>query len=375
MAIRNLICFGEDWGGHPSTAQFLVQHLLETFRVIWINSIGWRPVRLDRADLARAVNKLRAAARGVQRPHTNLVVYSPLVIPWYQNPLVRRFNTHLLYCAVRNLARRHSFTRYSLMTTYPGPEGVFLRIKDVRRIYYCADEYTSFPGLSSELVRRLEKRLLGAVDVVVATSRELQHAKAASHPHVVLLPHGVDAAHFGKAADPSTPVPEDLAGLPRPIIGFCGLLADWVNLPLLRHIALARPDWSIVLVGKASADVEPLKGLANVHLLGQKSYSMLPGYYRGIDVALIPFVINDLTLRANPVKLREYLAAGLPVVSTPLPEALQFGELVRIGESPDAFVSRIEECLQEDPSLPGRRMASVRQDTWASRAAQLAAVL
>src|SRR2546425_5654112 len=122
-APRGLICFGEDWGRHPSTAQFLVRHLLGTFRIIWINSLGWRTPQLRRGDLVRALKKMRLAANGTQSPYPNLIVYSPIVVPWYRSPAVRKVNAHLLHWAIRSLARRYSFTNYSLMTTYPAPEG------------------------------------------------------------------------------------------------------------------------------------------------------------------------------------------------------------------------------------------------------------
>ena len=374
-APRELICFGEDWGRHPSTAQYLVQQLLGAFRVIWINSLGWRTPRLSRHDVVRALSKVRSAARGAERPHPNLTVYTPLVIPWYGNGVARRLNAHLLRRAIAHLVRRHGFSRYSLMTTYPATVDVFERMTGVRRIYYCADDYATFPGLDSDLVRAHETRLLASVDVVVTTSRSLTEAKATAHPHVVNLPHGVDAEHFAKAADPATRVPDDLASLPRPVVGFFGLLAEWVDLPLIRAIAMARPDWSVVLIGPATTDLAPLRGLANVHLLGPRSYASLPGYCRGFDVALIPFVKNELTERANPIKLREYLASGKPIVSTPLPEVAHFGDLVRTADGPEEFVREIERCLVDDPALPARRMARVRGETWAARAAQLAEVL
>jgi glycosyltransferase involved in cell wall biosynthesis len=374
-APRELICFGEDWGRHPSTAQYLVQQLLGTFRVIWINSLGWRTPRLSRQDIVRALGKLRSAARGVEQPHPDLAVYTPLVIPWYRSAAARRLNAHLLQRAIRRLARHHGLSRYSLMTTYPAMVDVFERMTDVRRIYYCADDYAAFPGLHTDLVRAHETRLLAAVDVVVTTSQSLHEAKSAAHSHVVNLPHGVDAEHFAKAADPSTRVPDDLARLPRPVIGFFGMLAEWVDIPLIREVALARPGWSIVLIGNASTDLGPLRGVPNVHLLGPRPYASLPGYCRGFDVAIIPFVKNDLTERANPIKLREYLAAGKPIVSTPLPEVLQFGDLVRVASSADEFVREIEHCRRDDPALSARRMSSVRDQTWAARAAELAEVL
>src|SRR5206468_9422728 len=130
--------------------------------------------------------------------------------------------------------------------------------------------------------------------------------------------HGVDVDHFSRALDPSTEVPAEMRGLPGPVIGFFGLLADWVDVPLVAALAASRPEWSFVLVGKAASDVGALQRLPNVRLLGRKPYAELPRYCKGFDAAVLPFKVNTLTLRANPLKIREYLAAGLPVVATPL---------------------------------------------------------
>jgi glycosyltransferase involved in cell wall biosynthesis len=371
---RELICFGEDWDRHPSTAQFLVQHLLDSFRVIWFNSLGWRTPRINSRDLIRAFGKLRTAAQGVQRPHPNLTVYTPLVVPWYRSAAVRRLNAGLLQRAVHSLAQRHGFSRYTLMTTFPAPEELFRRMRGVRRVYYCADEYTTFPDLQPQLVQALEQSLLEAVDVVVTTSKPLYDAKLSRHPHVVYLPHGVDVNHFAKAADPATPVPDDLKRLPRPIIGFHGLLRELIDFEIIDTIARRRANWSVVLVGPRNFDTVALPQRHNLHYLGERPYNEIPHYLRGFDVCIIPYRISSGSY-VNPVKFREYLAAGKPIVATPLPEVLQFEELVQIAVTGDEFVERIKQCLSEDPALPERRMASMRGQAWPSRAAELAAIL
>ncbi len=374
-APRELICFGEDWDRHPTTAQFLVQHLLGQFRVIWINSLGWRTPRLSRADLVRVLSKLRSAAGGAKRPDPNLIVYTPLVIPWYRSASVRRLNARRLCGVIHALARRHGFAHYSLMTTYPAAAEIFQQMSGVRRIYYCADEYTTRPELEPALVRSLEATLLSAVDVVVTTSQALFDLKSAVHPHVVYLPHGVDVPRFAKAADPATPIPDEVQGLPRPVIGFHGLIGNLIDFDIIDSIARRRPDWSVVMLGPTSGDVSSLPRRRNIYYIGERPHHELPAYLRAFDVCLMPYRLVPALFYANPVKLREYLAAGKPIVSTRVPEALQFGELLQIANSSDEFVPKIERCLSEDPSLTAQRMASVRNQTWAARAAELAAVL
>jgi len=373
--LREVVWLGEDWGRHPTTAQFLARHLLDSFRIIWINSLGWRTPRLDREDLTRIVTKLRQAARGPQAPAPNLVVYTPLLVPWYRSGTVRALNAVLVERAIRRLTRRFGFTNYSLVTTIPAAEGVFRRMRDVHRVYYCADEHATFPGLRPDLVRHLERNLLQAVDLVVTTSRGLLEAKSTQHQNVTYLPHGVDFDHFSKAADPALAIPEDLRALPRPIIGFHGLIREVLDFGIIDTIARLRPNWSIVLVGNRTFDAGASPQRPNIHYLGARSHAALPGFVRAFDVCLIPYRLIPTTIYMNPVKLREYLAAGKPVVSTPLPEVLPYREVVQIAATGEEFVSKIEASLREDESLRQRRIDLMRNESWAARAAELADLL
>ena len=176
--------------------------------------------------------------------------------------------------------------------------------------------------------------------------------------------------------DPATAIPDDLRGLRRPVVGFFGQLADWVDLELVRALARARPEWSFALVGRATTDLEPLRGLPNVHLLGPKPYSVLPNYCRGFDVGIIPFRTNELTVRANPLKLREYLAAGLPVVATPLPEVARYDGLVYVADGPDAYLTQIEAALRESSSEAARRrIDAMQKEGWDARVEQISAIV
>jgi glycosyltransferase involved in cell wall biosynthesis len=158
--------------------------------------------------------------------------------------------------------------------------------------------------------------------------------------------------------------------LPRPIIGYFGLISrDWVDVALMEQVARRFPSGSIVMLGKVAMDVSALARLPNVHLLGRKPYESLPAYCKGFDVAVIPFPINAATLNANPLKAREYLAAGLPVVSTAIPEVEVLG-LCRIGSDVESFVRQLRTALKQ----PGpRRVQSdaVRDQSWAARLVEI----
>jgi hypothetical protein len=175
----------------------------------------------------------------------------------------------------------------------------------------------------------------------------------------------VDWAHFARACDPG-PVPADLARLPRPVIGFFGLVADWIDLALVRRVADAFPRASVVLLGRVATSTAPLHGARNVHLLGRRAYEDLPAYCRGFEVALTPFVRNELALAANPLKAREYVAAGLPNVCTDLPE-LRAIPGCTVAADGDAFVAEVARLLREGGGPDRARSALVRGESWGAR--------
>jgi glycosyltransferase involved in cell wall biosynthesis len=233
-------------------------------------------------------------------------------------------------------------------------------------IYYCVDEYTAFSGVATSSLLELEEQLLRRADLVIVSADRLYKSKARHNSRTVLVRHGVDYNHFRKALAPETEVPAEIRGLPRPIIGYFGLMAaDWIDIDLMVHVAKHFSFGSMVLLGKVTTDVERLRALPNVHLLGRKEFSTLPSYSKGFDVAILPFPISEVTLNANPLKVREYLAAGLPVVSTKIPEVEVLG-LARIGETKEAFVHEIEEALK-DPGPRAERSDTMKNESWEGR--------
>ena len=228
------------------------------------------------------------------------------------------------------------------------------------------DDFSEFTGYDKEQVLRDEEDLCRRADLVVTTSQVLQDAKAPLNPNTILVPHGVDYEHFSKAVTNNLPVPEDMKDIPHPILGFFGLIRDWVDLDLLAEVARARRDWHIVLIGDADSNVNlsAYRGTANMHFLGRKPYETLPAYCKCFDVGLIPFKINDLTTAGLPIKLREYLAAGLPVIATPLPELLKAEHMVASGGTIGEFVDAAERGLAVARDDRMRQAASMASETW-----------
>jgi glycosyltransferase involved in cell wall biosynthesis len=219
-------------------------------------------------------------------------------------------------------------------------------------VYDCMDELSAFAGAPPSL-QRLESELFARADVVFTGGQTLYEAKRASHSNVHAFPSSVDVAHFARArrhqADPM-----DQAGIPRPRIGFFGVIDERMDYALVSGVAAARPDWHIVLIGPtAKVDAAALPQAANLHYLGAKRYADLPAYIAGWDVAILPFARNEATRYISPTKTPEYLAAGKPVVSTSIRDVVRpYGQqgLARIADTVDDFVSAVDAALAEEPA-------------------------
>jgi glycosyltransferase involved in cell wall biosynthesis len=230
--------------------------------------------------------------------------------------------------------------------------------------------------VDGESVAGLEQGLCRKADVVFTTSRSLLERKRPFNPETHLASHGVDHAHFAKALDEATPPAPDIATLPRPVIGFFGWIERWIDLDLLAWVAERRPEWSIVLVGKATVDVSGLGRYPNIHVLGRRPYAELPGYCKAFDVAVCPFVLNELTRNVNPIKLREYLSAGVPTVSTAIPEAAAYSPACRVAADREGFLAACEAALAEGSGEQRRRRSdAMRAETWEGKAEEIGRIV
>jgi glycosyltransferase involved in cell wall biosynthesis len=372
----SIVCFADDWEGNPTSKTHIMRVLATKNRVLWVNSIGMRRPTASGRDLRRLLFKLRRALAGCVEVEPNLFVTNPLVLPLPGVELAERLNAAVLARWLGALCRRLGMARPILWTFLPYVNRLVGRLGERMVIYHCVDEYAAFSGVPREALLRMERALVRRAQIVFTSAEQLCAERRAVNPNTHFIRHGVDAAHFSRALDPATPVPDDVRSLPRPVIGFFGWLADWVDLDLVRALALARPGWSFALVGHITTDRGPVEKLANVHLLGHKPYGQLPGYCRGFDVGIIPFRLNTLTVRANPLKLREYLAAGLPVVSTPLPEVARYNGLVGLADDVAGFLAAIETALgQRSEAMARRRMQAMRGESWEARVEEISVLI
>ena len=262
---------------------------------------------------------------------------------------------------IPGLVARDGLTDYTTWFFSPMFLPAIERLAPALVVYDAMDELSLFKGASPVVAER-ERGLLRRADVVFTGGVSLGRAKARLHPNVHAVPSGVEVAHYQQALLPETRVPDDLAAVAGPRIGFFGVIDERLDPDLIAAVARARPDWSVVLVGPVRKIEEAdLPRRANLHYLGQKAYRDLPAYVKGFDVCLMPFALNDATRFISPTKTLEYMAAHKPIVSTPVADVVgSYRGAVRIAGDPQAFVAEAQAALEEPEQARTARVVAER---------------
>jgi glycosyltransferase involved in cell wall biosynthesis len=368
----DLLVLSQEWDGLPFSCKHLVRHFLPSTTVLWAQILGLRSPGLSSYDLRRAMGKIRGWLMP-RRPtvgSTNLHILDPFQVPYIHLPLVRAFNRRSITSAVRKFYRGRPLRPRVVLTTWPFVGDIVGSLGENLSIYYRVDDYSEFPGVRKDFLRRAERELVSKVDLVVASSRKLMEMSSPGKP-VMYLPHGVDCDHFCPQAT-STGSHPCIERVPAPRIGFFGLLSAWIDLDLIADMARIHPDWSIVLLGPSQISASALPQMPNIHYLGRVSYEELPGYARHFQAAIIPFKVGRLAEAVNPLKLLEYLSLGLPVVSTPLPEVQRFRDHVLIASGSVHFAEAVAQSLASDsPDSRRKRRNAALAHSWQSRSLEL----
>lgn len=353
-------------------------------RVLWVEGAGMRrPSLTSGRDRGRIVRKLRAALDGARPVGERIWVVTPLLVPLPSMAAVRALNSWIYRSVIRRTCRKLGFSRPALINYVPVLAGAMKPVSGGQVVYHCVDRWDAFEMYDSAVMAAADRQCCGLADVVIASSQDLLDRCRRHNHHTHLVMHGVDYEHFAEA----------LEGFPRPtglpdgqIAGFFGLLSEWLDQDLILRLADEMPPIQIVLIGAADVDVERLRGRANIHLLGPRPFSELPRYVGHFDVGIIPFVMNELTAAVNPIKLREMMAAGCPVVSTAMPEVEKYTEHaalaapgggVSVAYSRSDFVELVKKRIAQPLGADGRRALSrlMVSETWAAKVDLMLSVL
>lgn len=371
---RTIVCLSSiDWDFLWQGHQQIMASLAEAGnRVLFVESTGVRAPTLR--DLPRLWRRLLGGGRGHGRKRRpdNVSVYSPVVLPFPYSAAARAVNRPILVRAIRRRIAAWGGARPIVWNFLPTPlsRTLVTALNPALSVFHCVD-HLSASSASAARLSESETRCFADADLVFVTSHHLQDRASAHNEEVHLVPSGVDLDRF-TMSETTTSVPADLARLPRPVVGYIGGLHRWLDQELLAAVAAGRPDWSFAFVGPEQTGLDTLRRLPNVHLLGTRGPDQVPGYLRGFDVATVPYRLADYTHHVYPVKLNEYLAMGLPVVSTPLEEITRFnqehGDLVWVADTPAAFDSALRQAMAEDaPDAIATRRSVASRNSWAAR--------
>jgi len=332
---QDIIFFSDDWGRYPSTTQHIAKILSKHNRILWIGSLGLRKPQLNFKDFLRVVEKLKKIFNRPEKSllHERVFFSNPLIIPFHDNAILRKLNNFIINYVVKSRIKKLNFQKPILFTSSPVVADLIGNLNERISVYLCLDDYTLFKGAFNSLLE-LENKILAKADVVFSVSDSLLKSRVPKSGRNYFLPQGVDLNHFHYVNN--LVKPKD--SFKSSVIGFFGLISNWVDIDLIIKCAKTYPQYSFLIIGKAEQNIDKLIQLPNLEYLGEIPYKELPAYAKIFDVGLIPFKVNDLTIAVNPIKLIEYFALGIPVLSTNLPEVKKFRDLVLVANSDEEFV-------------------------------------
>jgi glycosyltransferase involved in cell wall biosynthesis len=366
--------FGNHWLAENRTSSHqIARELAKRHKVLYFECPGLRAPGGSGRDLKKVFSKLWGFLRGARRVPEGLTVRTLLQLPFHRFRAVRWLNRLLVKAAVRWAMWREGVK--DPITWFHLPHLPYLvgALKERAAVYYCIDDYSAFPGVNPEVVRAMDDETTRRADTVFIASDTLLEGKKALNPNTHVSPHGVEVEHFARAQDPLLPVPEGVAHLPGPVVGFFGLIERFIDLDLLDYLAEQRPHWTFLMIGRVAVPEEQVPRRPNVHLIGKRPYEQLPAYGKRFDAAIIPYRPGAWSFHANPIKLREYLAMGKPVVSVETPQVNKFADVVEVARSREEFLAALDKVLLHPPSADKTRarMDRVASSGWDRRVAEV----
>lgn len=373
-----VVCFGDsDWWyhNHGHMDIQLMRRFAATGRVLYINSIVVRKFNVSEGTMffRRVKRKLKSIMQGLKPSGIeNMFIYSPFTLPVHHIKGAREINNLLLKLQVRRCMRNLCIQKPIIWVACPGAGFVATKLPHSKIVYQRSDRYEQFPGVDPDMMARYDQFLKKRADLVVYVNKKLMEQESGKCKKTIFLDHGVDYEAFADAYN-NPCVPSEMMSIPHPIAGFYGNIDEHTSdISLIERLADILTDVSIVLIGNASVDLGRLALHKNVFLLGQKPYDRIPHYAKCFDVCFMPWQQNQWIEACNPVKLKEYLALGKPVVSTPFPQLDGYRDLVSVALGAKDFAEQIRKaCYEADPAPVFARRQRVRNSTWDAKAQEV----
>jgi glycosyltransferase involved in cell wall biosynthesis len=372
------ICFGgEDWWYHnrAHTDMQLMRRFSRTSTAVYVNSIMMRRHKVIGGNrfTEKLARKIRSILRGLKKSDAGFWVYSPFTLPVHHISWARPLNEAILRYQILRLTRKLQLTAPVVWVACPAACDTAIKIEKAKLVYQRTDRYEDDPNVDRDVILDYDRKLKANADITIYVNKLLYDEEAAQCKNAFFMDHGVDYEMFSKA-ELDSKKPDDITGIREPIAGYFGALdGHKLDTGFLGAVAERLPNVSFVFIGKPSLDCSQLSTMKNVWMLGQKDYEQIPHYGKCFNVAILPWRINKWTEAANPIKFKEYLALGKPVVSTPsFSELQQYNGIAYEAASPEEFAECIKKAYAEDnPELVKKRRQRVAQNSWDSKAEQV----
>ncbi|ATG77877.1 glycosyltransferase [Pseudoalteromonas sp. 1_2015MBL_MicDiv] len=361
------IVFGEDWASHPSSTQHLFSQLAKNHEIHWVNSIGMRKPRFKLHDIKRVWGKFKQLfskpENTVIKTPSTMQVYRLPVLPWHDNRFVRRYNRWVFSFYFKDIQSNGPLTYW---LSVPTAEYFFTKKAQDTLIYYCGDDFNALAGVDPNLVSSFEKNLIKKADLIYVVSDFLNN-KMPAHK-TKLLPHGVSYDLFTSDVKRAP----EIDVLNGPVIGFYGSINQWLDISLLTALVAERPNYQLLLVGDIVACTSELMQFKNVTHVPAVDHERLVEFSAHWDVSILPFVNNEQIRACDPLKLKEYLAAGSPIVATDFPAVTRYKSNIYIAKNQFDFINKIDQAIALDKeqlsSLKSAQQDIAKDHSWESKA-------
>jgi len=367
----NIICFSNiDWGFIKQRHQHLMSafaEMLEVENIIFVETLGTRSLMLNKEDLRRGIKKV--VSRSKAKQHTDdeisekIKILSPKFLPLF-NDAAYEINSVLLKYQINKITREHNIkledTIAWVMLPHPSIYRLLKKMKFNKIIFDCIDDIKSIPN-TKEIIINTEENLIKESDIVFTTSNALNRKCIQLNENTYMLKNAVSKEFLNEKNRVN-------ADKKKKVVGYVGTIYEWFDLAIIEQLAKCNTDIDIILAGPVRIDVSTLMEYNNVKLLGKVSYEEVEKLIESFDVCLIPFIVNDLILNTNPVKLYEYFSKGKPVVTANIPEIREFENLLYAYDNSEEFLEAVRKALDEkDVNLFSKRKDVASRNTWESR--------
>ena len=377
----SLVVFSDDWGRHPSSCQHLIKQLLPNYEVLWVNTIGTRTPQLDWATINRIGEKLgqwfkrpnKNAGEGASpevQGHENLRVVNPRMWPWFSKSIDRRFNRWLLTKQLNPLIETLP-QPVTAITTLPITADLPGRLSVDNWLYYCVDDFGEWPGLDGSTLRRMDEVMINRADSIVAVSEHLRRMISSCGRDSRLLTHGVDLDHWQNSVKN-----DEESKTSTPTAVFWGVVDRRLDTQMLTALSQRIDDGQIVLIGPQQDPDPAVLSLPNVLAIGPRPFAELPSIARTADVLIMPYADLPVTRAMQPLKMKEYIATGRPVVVSDLPAVRNWSDCMDVSSTPEQFADAVMLRIAGGVTFQQREARQrLQSEGWSAKATELESAL